>query len=167
MVLLRFILVGLFVLFILFDYVSPQRPKKCPNGLVLNEIFTLGQHQSAFSGSFPYIELARSSDGEINLDKYSIAIYGLNKQNLFRLRALMDLKSYRLLQGQKVAVIGDGNFPNKLTTNEMMSSSSIFLNARYNNLDFLSVGTSIYLVVTLMYSGEGKCYQSYIKKYCF
>ena len=70
---------------------------------------------------------------------------------------MIDLKSYRFLRGQKIAVIGDGSFPNKLMANEMMSSNGLFFNARYNNLDYLSVGTSLHLVVTLMYSGEGEC----------
>ena len=71
----------------LFGYATPGYARPiCPNGLILNEIFTLGEHQTSFSGSYPYIEFARKTDGEISLDKYSIAVFGLNKQNLFRLR---------------------------------------------------------------------------------
>ena len=87
--------------------------KRCPNGLVLNEVFTLGVYgDGTFSGSYPFIELSRASNEEISLQNYSLVAFSTSSRNLIRLRAVMDLSTYKFTAGQKIGVIGDGSFPN-------------------------------------------------------
>ena len=128
---------------------------KSPHGVVLNEVFTLGQQQGFFTTGQPFIEIATTSSGEVRLDGYSIVVYSVFRQ-VEKLRVVIDLRSYGFAQNQQFAVIGDGSFQNKLLGAPMASSPGILFNDQIHALNFLSVSQQQHVVVALLYSGFGK-----------
>ena len=136
--------------------------KRCPNGLVLNEVFTLGVYGACtFSGNYPFIELSRASNEEISLTNYSLMVFSVSHKNHIRLRAVMDLKTYKFTAGQKIGVIGDGSFPNQLFSNDINSRNLIY-NDNLNNLNYLSITKAQHLVVSLIHSDVGSVFDQQV-----
>ena len=142
--------------FMLCGTVHNHTHKKSPHSLILNEVFTFGQQMGAFTSGQPFIELSKASNEELQLDKYSIIVYGVTRTGPEKLRVVIDLKEYGFTQNQNYVYIGDGSFPNKLLSTQMATSEGILFNDQFHPLNYLSVGNSQHLIVALLYSGEGK-----------
>ena len=58
------LLIKLLVVISHFDFARSHTHKKCPNGLILNEVFTFGQQRNLMTSGQPFIEIARSTNEE-------------------------------------------------------------------------------------------------------
>ena len=119
--------IKILVVLILFEFARSHTYKKCPNGLMLNEVQSFGQQRGVMTNWQPFIEVARSTKDPISLENYSIVVYSVTHK-VVKLRALIDLKTANLMQDQSLVVIRDGFFPNKLISIDMRSSDEIFFN---------------------------------------
>ena len=110
---LDLLLIRLLVVFLKHKLIHTHTHRKCPNGLMLNEVQSFGQQRGVMTNWQPFIEVARSTKDPISLENYSIVVYSVTHK-VVKLRALIDLKTANLMQDQSLVVIGDGFFPNKL-----------------------------------------------------
>ena len=77
----------------------------------------------------------------------------MNPSNQLDLRVVMDLSAFKFKENQKIGVISDGPFQNKLHDSELNSITGSIFNSKFHTLDYMFIENTQHMVVILTYGG--------------